>query len=144
MPELIRYLNHKYPHLKIFARSSDVRHSFLLRDEKVEAHRRESYDSSIALATEVMCSLGFSKYQAFRSARSFRFHDIIIMNELYKIYRENKSQRHYIDQARRFWEQLEKMLMTEKENPIHEADSAWDVETLREKIREMYTKTDQK
>lgn len=135
---LISYVKHKFPGLKILARAIDIRHSFKLQDLGIEGFRRETYDSSIELGVKALETLGISSYQAHRSARSFKYHDKIIMEELYKIYTEQADSKRYIDQARKFSEQLESIFIAEKEHRIHESDHAWDVDSLREEIRELY------
>lgn len=136
--ELVKFVKHKYPGLKIFSRALNIRHSFSLQDLGTEGFRRDSYDSSIELGVKALHALGFKRYQASRAGRSFRYHDEIIMSELYKLYREETGQKKYIDQAKKFSEQLENILLAEQESTIHESDAAWDAESLREEVREIY------
>ena len=126
----------KFPNLRIFARARDVRHSFHLQDMGVAGHRRDTYDSSLELGIRVLCDLGFNKYQASRAARSFRYHDEIVMGELQKMWKGDK--RKYVTQVRRFTEQLETILTAEQDYSVHDSDHAWDVDTLREEVKEIY------
>jgi monovalent cation:proton antiporter-2 (CPA2) family protein len=125
-----------FPHLKIFARALDVRHYFELKDIGVDGHRRETYDSSLDLGVKALCAIGFRKYQASRAARTFRYHDEIVMNELHQIWHE--EDRKFFSEARRHTEQLENLLLAELDQPLHDADHAWDATTLREEVRELY------
>lgn len=134
---LVKYVRRKYPHLRIFSRAVNVRHSFELQDLGVEGLRKEVYDSSLELGKQTLCSLGFTRYQANRAARAFKFHDEEIMRELYKSHKEKISRKNYIDQVREFSEQLENIFLAEQEHILHESDSAFDIETRREEIREM-------
>ena len=59
-----------------------------------------------------------------------------MMRELQKLWRGDK--RKYINEARRFSQQLDNMLLAEKDHVLHESDHAWDTETLREEVREIY------
>ncbi len=141
---IVEQVRRKYPHLKIYARAVDVRHSFELEDLEVAGYRRETYDSSVDLAVNVLGELGFNRYQASRAARSFRYHDEIMMKELQHLWHEDK--RKYINEVRRFSQQLDNILLAEKDHALHESDHAWDSESRREEIREMYemlTKEDQ-
>ena len=133
---IIEQVQRKYPHLKVYARAVDVRHSFELNDMQVAGYRRETYDSSVDLAVQVLGELGFDRYQASRAARSFRYHDEIMMKDLHHLWHEDK--RKYIDEVRRFSQQLDNILLAEKDHALHESDHAWDVESLREEIREIY------
>jgi glutathione-regulated potassium-efflux system ancillary protein KefC len=133
---IVEQVQRKYPHLKVYARAFDVRHSFELHEMDVAGYRRETYDSSLELATRVLNELGFSRYQANRAARSFRYHDELMMEELYHTWRGDR--RKYVDEVRRFNQQLENILISEKDHVLHEYDHAWDIESRREEIREMY------
>ena len=44
----------------------------------------------------------------------------------------------YIKEAKRFREELENILLAEKENSIHESDGAWDNSSIREEIKGLY------
>jgi glutathione-regulated potassium-efflux system ancillary protein KefC len=132
------HIRAEYPHLKIFARAFDIGHSFELRDLMVEGQRRETYDSSLELGTMALQELGFNRYQSHRLARSFRHHDMSIMSELHKLWKDDSGK--YVLEARKFSEQLENMLLAEQTVSIHESDGAWDTTSLREEIREIYGK----
>ncbi len=139
--ELVKYVKHKYPHLKVFTRAVNVRHSFELQDMGIHDFRRETYDASLALGVKAISALGYSKFQANRAARSFRYHDEMVMSEIYQIYKEEKNRKRYIAKVRKFSEQLESMLAAEQDITIHESDSAWDVDSLRKEIREIYAES---
>jgi voltage-gated potassium channel Kch len=133
---IVEQVQREYPHLKIYTRAIDVRHTFELNDLNVAGYRRETYDSSVDLGTRVLGELGFSRYQANRAARSFRYHDELMMKELHQLWKDDK--RKYINEARRFSQQLENILISEKDHVLHESDHAWDIESRREEIREIY------
>jgi voltage-gated potassium channel Kch len=133
---IIEQVQRKYPHLRVYARAYDVRHAFELNDMNIAGYRRETYDSSVDLAVRALGELGFNRYQANRAARSFRYHDELMMKELHQLWHEDK--RKYINEVRRFSQQLENILISEKDHALHESDHAWDIESRREEIREMY------
>lgn len=133
---IVEQVQQKYPHLKIYARACDVRHSFELNEMGIAGYRRETYDSSVDLGSRVLSELGFSRYQANRAARSFRYHDEIMMKELHHLWHNDKKK--YINEVKRFNQQLENTLISEKDHVLHESDHAWDIESRREEIREMY------
>jgi len=133
---IAEHIKEEYPHLKILARSMDVSHFFEMEDMQVHGQRRETYDSSVELGIMALSELGFRRYQAYRLARTFKHHDLAIMKELHKIWKEDSGK--YILASRKLSDQLEDLLMAEQAGPIQEADSAWDAATLREEIREIY------
>lgn len=138
---IVEHVKKNFPHLKIVARAVDVSHSFELKDLGVNSQRRETYDSSLDLGVKTLRELGFNNYQAFRVARTFRYHDEVVMDELHKLWKEDNKK--YVTESKKFSEQLENLLLAEHVQPIHEADSAWDATTLREEIREMYKSLDE-
>jgi monovalent cation:proton antiporter-2 (CPA2) family protein len=132
---MVERVRKEFPNLEIISRAVDVRHYFELSDLGVKKFRRETYDSSIDLGIKTLYSLGFNKYQAHRAARTFRYHDNLVMNELQKLWKEDKKD--YISEARKFSEQLEEMLLAELHTPIHDSDNAWDISSRIEEIKEM-------
>lgn len=140
--QIVEHAKHTYPNLKVIARAVDVSHSFALEDLAVDAQRRETYDSSLDLGIKALTELGFERYLAHRMARSFKYHDNVIMKELHKLW--GQDEKHYFNEVRRFSEQLETILAAEQEQVVHANDGAWDSTTLREEIRHMYEEMQQK
>ncbi|MCB0807133.1 MAG: cation:proton antiporter, partial [Bacteroidales bacterium] len=134
--QIAEHAKKTYPQMKVIARAVDVPHAFRLEDLKVDAFRRETYDASLELGINTLCSLGFQNYQAHRMARMFRYHDNQIMQELHKLW--GTDEKHYFNEVRRFSDQLENIFASEQGQTLHENDSAWDATTLREEIRQMY------
>ena len=58
------------------------------------------------------------------------------MGELQKMWKGDKKK--YISKVRRFTEQLETILTAEQDYSVNESDHAWDVDTLREEVKEIY------
>lgn len=133
---IVEQVKRKHTHIHIYARAVDVRHSFELQDMGIAGSRRETYDASIDLGMKVLSDLGFSRYQASRAARTFRFHDNEMMNKLHKLW--NSDKRKYINEVRRFSQQLDNILLTEKDHALHESDHAWDIDSRREEVMEIY------
>jgi glutathione-regulated potassium-efflux system ancillary protein KefC len=127
---IIEQVQKKFPHLRVFSRARDVRHSFQLEDMAIAGYRRDTYDASLELGVQVLSDLGYKRYQASRAARIFRYHDRIVMDELQKMWKGDRKK--YITQVRRFTEQLETILMAEQDYSVHESDHAWDVDSRRE------------
>lgn len=64
-----------YPHLKIFARARDRHHAHLLMGMGVDLIIRETYSSSLEMATAVLERLGDDPDQARSTVERFRAHD---------------------------------------------------------------------
>jgi monovalent cation:proton antiporter-2 (CPA2) family protein len=125
-----RYVRKKYPHVKILARAKDIYHAFEFFTLGVKTVQREVFDSGLELGTKALVNLGFTRYEAHRLSRIFKHHEDDVFSELYDHWQEGES--HFIQEARRFSEQMSETLQAEKKYSIHDADCAWDVESIRE------------
>ena len=130
--ELADFVKNTFPKVKILARARNIQHAFELYKLKVDGIRLEVFDSAIELGIQALRVLDFHNYRAHRAARTFKFHNQSIIQELYQLWGKDKKK--YIQEARRFKEQLEQLLSSEEQHPIHESDHAWDVESLKEEI----------
>jgi monovalent cation:proton antiporter-2 (CPA2) family protein len=139
--QIIDHVKQTYPEMKILARALDYEHTYELMKREVKEYDRDIFESSLQLGVKALCQLGFSKYHAHRLARTFRVHHQMILEELFHHYEEDEKK--YLSEAKRYAGELEELFRTEKEETIHDADSAWDVTTLREEMREIYAEMDQ-
>ncbi len=122
--KIAAFLKKTYPKLKIAARARDTFHAFEFYKLGLNLVQRETFNSAVELGARILSFLGFSRYQAFRSARTFKHHEDDIMFELYQHWLEDENR--FIQETRRFSEQLDELLQTEQEFSIHDSDYAWD------------------
>ena len=80
--ELVR---EQFPRLKIFARARNRQHAFALKDIGVRYIIRETYVSSLEMATTVLESLGDSSASAKALVRKFRQHDEATFDAQYAV-----------------------------------------------------------
>lgn len=123
------YLRKKYPRLKIMARAKDIYHTFEFFRQNVEAVQNEVFSSAADLGEKALVYLGLTPYEAYRATRTFKHHEKQVINDLYHSWKEDES--NFIQDSRRFSEQLAEILETEKEYGIHDSDYAWDVNSIR-------------
>lgn len=124
------YMKKNYPGVKILARAKDIYHAFEFFKRNVNIVQQEFFNSAAELGEKALVHLGFSKYEAYRSARTFKHHEQQVIMDLYEHWLKDEG--HFIQETRRFSEQLAEVLQAEKDYSIHEADCAWDVESIRE------------
>ena len=124
------YLKKNYPHVKILARAKDVYHAFEFFKRNVHTVQQEVFDSAAELGQKALIHLGFTKYEAYRSIRTFKHHEKQVLNDLYTLWKEDHNR--FIQETRRFSEQLSETLQTEKDYLIHETDYAWNVNAVSE------------
>lgn len=133
--KIVDLAQRQYPHLKILVRSTDMDHTYELLDRKVEGFRRDTFESSLSLGTEVLTHLGYTKYRAHRLAGTFRIHNRKVIRELYRHHGEDEKK--YLSEAKKYASELEELLQTENEDSDHELDCSWDISARREEIQEI-------
>ena len=124
------YLKKNYPHVKILARAKDVYHAFEFFKRNVKIVQQEVFDSAAELGEKALVHLGLSRYEAYRATRTFKHHEKQVLSDLYALWKEDENR--FIQESRRFSEQLSEILQTEKDYLIHETDYAWNAGSIRE------------
>lgn len=128
--KIAEYLKKNNPHLKIAARARDTFHAFEFHKLGLTMIQRETFNSAVELGAKILEYMGMPRYQAFRSARTFKHHEEEIFDELYQHWLEDENR--FIQESRRFSEQLNELLQTEKEFSIHDTDYAWDLTAMKD------------
>jgi monovalent cation:proton antiporter-2 (CPA2) family protein len=132
--KIAAYVKKHYPELKIAARARDTIHEFEFYKLGVKMVQRETFNSAVELGSRSLHYLGFTRYQAHRAALIFKHHENDIMHELYEHWLEGETR--YMEETRRFSEELDEILKTERDFSIHETDYAWDVTSIRKEAKE--------
>lgn len=122
------YLKKNYPHVKIMARAKDIYHAFEFFKRNVNTVQHEVFNSAAELGERALVHLGLSKYDAYRAARTFKHHEKQVILDLYELWKEDENR--FIQESRRFSDQLSEILQTEKDYLINETDYAWDEKTI--------------
>ena len=130
--KVAKFVRKKYPEIEILARARDIFHVFEYFNLNVKNVQREMLNSSIELGAKALTNLGFTRYEAYRAARTFKHHEDEVVQELYKHWQEDEV--HYIQETRRFSEQLSETLQAEKDYSIHDGDDSWDVNSRRKEV----------
>lgn len=86
-----RHIRLNYPDLKILVRARDRHHVHLLRDLGVEHIWRETYLSSLGMAYRVLCDLGISESDAYKSIELFRDFDEKALAQQQRVYTDEEK-----------------------------------------------------
>lgn len=124
------YVRKNYPEVKILARAKDIFHAFEFFKLHIKTVQREMFNSATELGAKALVQLGFTHYEAFRAARTFKHHEDQVMKDLYQHWVDDQGS--FIRESRRFSQQLADTLLTERNYSIHETDCSWDTDTLRD------------
>jgi len=129
--EIVETAKKHFPVLEIIVRSKGWFDSYDLIDIGVKHIYREYIDSSLRMAADALCKLGHRRHEVYRSAKKFRKHDERLLHELAEM---RSDQGKLISKARQRIEDLEQLMLQEKEDLHKEKDLGWDATTLIEEF----------
>lgn len=118
---IARVARDEFPNLKIFARARNRQHVFDLKDLGVHFIQRETFESSLALTKTLLLELGFPRERTNSLVDRFRTHDLLMVEEQYKVRHDEKV---FIDISRQGAEQLARVLREDTEKTYIETPSA--------------------
>ncbi|MFD1551272.1 potassium transporter [Putridiphycobacter roseus] len=112
----------KYPHVELMLRAKDRSSARELINLGLENTYRETLDTSLVLASDVLSKMGFRKYTLSRQVKNFIKYD----EEMLRKFKEAKGEDdNYISQARKGLEQQERVLNEDFKRGIVEYDNLW-------------------
>ena len=130
---LVEIAHRHFPHLTILARAFGWDDAHALIRAGVTYVYREALDTSLRLGTDALRLMGFRAYQAQRAAQTFLRHEEAALRELATTRGDHAL---YINAARQRIEELERVLLADREERGLGRDEGWDAETLREESRQ--------
>ncbi|WP_020527733.1 monovalent cation:proton antiporter-2 (CPA2) family protein [Flexithrix dorotheae] len=125
---LVEIVKEKYPHVKLMVRAKSRYDAYELLNSGIEHVYRESLDTSVKLAADVLTQMGFRKYSVYRQAQNFIKYD---EDSLKRLADKPKDSREYIFQAKEEIAEQEKLLEEDLKRGFIEADHHWDSEQMR-------------
>tara|TARA_R110002033_G_scaffold72897_1_gene124108 strand:+ start:49370 stop:51247 length:1878 start_codon:yes stop_codon:yes gene_type:complete len=129
--EVTKLVKEKYPHVELMIRAKNRYEAYDLLNLGIENIYRESLDTSLSLAKDVLSKLGFRKYTLNRQVQNFIKYD---EESLRRLARESKRDDNYIFKARKEIEEQEKLLNQDFKRGIVDYDKHWDSEYIRKAL----------
>ncbi len=120
--EVVETVKKHYPHLQMLVRATQNADAFDLMNAGVLHIYRETIDTSLRLASDVLEMLGRRAYQSQRAARMFRRFDEKSLKGL-AAYRDDKQ---YVNVARERMEELQKLIQADAYTNMLIRDAGWD------------------
>jgi len=121
--ELTKLVQKHYPKLKIAVNAVERRAAFEFMDLGVDAIRRETFGSALALGQDALQLLGFDPYEAYKISRLFGKKDRDTLPELYRIYCQDEEK--YISMYQQHNADLVEQMKKDREIDMVELDKAW-------------------
>lgn len=118
---IARVVREEFPHLKIFARARNRQHVFDLKDLGVDFIQRETFESSLQLTKSLLLELGFPQERTKTLIERFRTHDLLMIEEQYKVRHDEKV---FLDVSRQGAEQLARVLREDTEKTYIETPAS--------------------
>lgn len=103
----VESIKEHFPHLKVFARARNRGHAFDLMEHDIPYIKRETFDSSLNLAHELLNELGFQPKVAENIVERFRQHDLIMLKNQFEVRNDDKM---FISVSNQGASQLEQVL----------------------------------
>lgn len=129
--KVTQLVKENYPHVELMIRAKNRYDAYELLNMGIENIYRESLDTSLALAKDVLSKLGFRKYTLTRQVQNFIKYD---ESSLRRLASEPKQDESYIFKARKELEEQEKLLNADFERGVVEYDNHWDSEHIRKTL----------
>jgi len=127
-----------YPHVELMIRAQNRYDAYELLNMGFENIYRESLDTSLSLARDVLSKLGFRKYTLNRQVQNFIKYD---ESSLRRLASESKEDENYIFKARKELEEQERLLEEDFKRGIVEYDNHWDSESIRKVLKNQQNNT---
>ncbi|MEH6759568.1 MAG: monovalent cation:proton antiporter-2 (CPA2) family protein [Maribacter arcticus] len=125
---VVKLVKEKYPHVELMIRAKNRYDAYDLLNMGIENIYRETLDTSLSLAKDVLSKLGFRKYTLTRQVQKFIKYD---EESLRRLAAEPKKDDNYIFKARKELEEQEKLLDADFKRGVVEYDNHWDSEHIR-------------
>ncbi|ULQ57541.1 monovalent cation:proton antiporter-2 (CPA2) family protein [Flavihumibacter rivuli] len=131
--EMIETIKKHFPNLQIMVRSQNRYDAYDQMNAGMMHIYRETVDSALRMGVDTMKILGFRAYSASRAASTFLQYDERNLKYLSSI----RDEKQYINTAREFIEELDKIIQNDLRAPELNRDKGWDEESLINDARNM-------
>ncbi len=128
---LVETAQKHFPHLQLMIRAENRTDAYELLDMGVKDIYRESLDTSIRMAADVLKRLGFRSYAVTRSAQNFLKYDEASFR---KLAADRHNSKEYIVRVKDEMSQQEQLLSEDLNVILSSNDHAWDSEHMRSVI----------
>lgn len=121
--EIVNLVKKEFPNLKIFARARNRRHAYELYKAGVDYFRRETFDASLAMAEEVMKSLGKRAFNVRFKAQQFMLHDQRSLEDSFEFF---ETEDDLISFSKKTVQELETILQSDLDDEEYiKANDGW-------------------
>jgi hypothetical protein len=124
--EMVQTIKKHFPDLQILVRAANRYDAYDLMNEGMLHIYRETVDTSLRMGVDVMKMLGHRSYTSMRAARTFLKYDEQKLKDLASI----SDEKEYVLTARKYIEELERILKDDRSKLNASLDEGWDEGSL--------------
>ncbi|SOE23712.1 Kef-type potassium/proton antiporter, CPA2 family [Spirosomataceae bacterium TFI 002] len=129
--QVTKLVKEHYPHVELMVRAKNRYEAYDLLNLGIDNIYRETLDTSLTLAKDVLSKMGFRKYTLNRQVQNFIKYD---EDSLRRLAKESKRDDNYIFKARKEIEEQEKLLDQDFKRGIVGFDTHWNSENIRKAL----------
>ena len=111
--KIVKLAKQYFPKLTIYARARNRRHAYELHKEGVDYFKRETFDSSLSMARDVMIALGHSSENMRRKAKIFSQLDEKSLQQSFDFFEKEPE---LISFSRQIAGELERILQSDQQS----------------------------
>lgn len=126
--ELLKLARKHFPHLKVAVRARNRFHAYELIEAGAEHIYRDTIDTAMRMAVDLLSMLGRRRYSAYRSAQMFMQYD---EQTLWKMAPMRKDRKRYISEMREQIRTQEELIQADFDTRLYSEDHSWDSDQLR-------------
>ncbi|MFT6984870.1 MAG: monovalent cation:proton antiporter-2 (CPA2) family protein [Psychromonas sp.] len=104
---LVKYVKHTYPHLKVLARAFDRGHSYLLRSAGADYIESETYHSALETGAQALRSLGYHPFLVEQQKAAYKRAEEQQSDKLYQAWTDESEGERFDNNYRKLFIELE-------------------------------------
>lgn len=108
--ELVKYVKHTYPNVKVLARAFDRGHGYRLRQAGADIIESETYHSALEVGSASLRELGLHPFFVEQQKNKFKKTENALSNTLYEAWRDDSEGERFDNNYRKLFMQLEEQL----------------------------------
>ena len=122
---LVEHVARTYPHVIILARARDRHHVYELETAGAHFVERELFEGALRLGREALHQMGAHPFRAELQSRTFRRHDLDMLNELRDRWNEGGFDSSYIDAMRANYDALHEIMQVDRLDRHERFERGW-------------------
>ncbi|WP_261818034.1 monovalent cation:proton antiporter-2 (CPA2) family protein [Vibrio gallicus] len=127
--ELVKYVKHTYPHVKVMARAFDRGHFYLLRQAGADHIESETFHSALELGTQTLRCMGFHPFQIEQQRHAYIQIEKESSNDLYHAWLDHSEEERYDNNFIKLFIELEdkvrNMMNSDRSDKHDKGERGW-------------------